>query len=483
MKKERKKINKDDFFIHMFVWTWIYIIIISIFIFFSINVKAADNDFGLLPIRTPETIEYFDLSEDSLGISAQAVFDYGHEFLCDTYNISEDTEYFIVLYNVVYNSYLTGRWRFYMKYVFSPTFNASVYDDTNFLNQNMVFSGDIYGFGCDWQYGVSSTLHYMQYGLESGSDITLYGSNHSVVTYTDTVNQAGIKSVSYVPVWIVSYFGEDILSSNDKVVLTNSTGVEPPFNYTGHATAPTGLPDYFPNINLQHTPTVPTFNSYTFTTYNSPTIDTSSVSSLLESLIDIVVYNFEYLLYNLLGMLQNLFNNITSLFDFLIAWIQYAVKALITNIVNFMQNIYENIVSLFEPFFDMMHDLYLKFLLFVLKAQDFIDLFINPFDYDEFEADLDNWEFKNRTDDLAHSFSDFVAIFSSAHEPETYTLYIGWLQEMPDHSFREINCDQNLDWLNDIKPKYKPVLWVVTLVELFQFITTHVSHFIGGKYK
>ena len=443
-KKNENRINKDDFFIHMFIWTWIYIVILSVFIFVSINVEAASDN------TTGYTDLYYPMEQDENQLFNNAVKDYfesdsdisnGYYLSWWWRDISTVKQYYVVVYSSEQDGQAQG---------FSGTgshFNMG-YNPVGFY----AVSYDIY------QHTVTK---YSENYVSGNKLSSLPSSKYS-------------QNASYISNYVVT------TANINETVLNYSA---PPFNYTGHSVAPSGLPDYFPNVSLQHTPTSPTFSSYTFTTYNSPTIDTSSVSSLLESLIDIVVYNFDYLLSNLLGILQNLFNNISALFSFLIDWIQYAVKALISNIVNFMSNIYDNIVSLFEPFFDMMHDLYLKFLVFVLKAQEFIDLFINPFDYDEFEEDLDNWEFKNRTDDLAHSFSDFVAIFSSAHEPQTYTFYIGWLQEMPDHSFREINLDQNLDWLNDLKPKYKPVLWVVTIVELFQFTTSHVSHFISGRFK
>lgn len=482
-KKNENSINKDNFFIHMFIWTWIYIVILSVFIFFSINVKAASDNLGKLPIRTPVTSAYFNLTEDALGISPQEVFDYGHDFLCNTYNIDEDTEYFIVLGDVNYNSYLTGRWRFYMTYVFLPTFNGNVYDDTNYLNQTLTFSGTKYNFSCDWQYGVPSTLNYMNYGTLNGNDITLYGSDADSVQYSTSVNNVGTKSISYVPLWVVYYSGDGIYSTNDNLILTNLSTNPPPMSYTGHATAPNNLPDYFPDVDLSHTPTPPTINNYNFTTYTSPTIDTSSLESLVESLIDVVVYNFSYLLTNISGIVSNAINNISDFFDYVIDSIKFGFKSLIENIQNAVETFYNNLVSLFEPVFEIFNDLYVRLALFIYKVTDFIDLFIHPFNYDEFEQDFENWEFKQRTDELAHSFSDFVAVFSSAHEPETYTLYIGWLMEMPDHSFREVNCDQNLDWLNDLKPTYRPILWVITLIELFQFITTHVQSFISGRYE
>lgn len=253
----------------MFRGLWVLIVILSVFIFFSIHGECASNNSGKLPIRTGETNQYFSLSEDSLGIDPQTVFDTAHNFLCSTYNIDSDADYFVLISDINYNSYLTGRWRFFMTFVFNPTYPANINDSSNYLQQNMVFEGDIYQISYDWQYNVPSTLATINYGPQQINSLTLYGPESRQIDYTTDVNNVGSKSISYVPRFVVLYSGDGIYSGNDKLVLTNSAGgIINPSGNIAQVIDPSLFNNY-PNVS-NTLPSLPTINHYTWNTYNSP---------------------------------------------------------------------------------------------------------------------------------------------------------------------------------------------------------------------
>ena len=99
---EKKTINKDDFFIHMFIWTWIYIVIFSVFIFFSINVKAAsESTIGYTDL-------YYPMAQDENQLFNNAVKDYlesdsdisnGYYMAWWRRDITTVKQYYVVVYS------------------------------------------------------------------------------------------------------------------------------------------------------------------------------------------------------------------------------------------------------------------------------------------------------------------------------------------------------------------------------------------------
>lgn len=351
-----KKFDKNelkDFILGPFLLVFAFVICIClVFWLSSLTSHAASDGDGSLPIRLGLTSNYFSLSEDSLGINPEDVFDTAHSFLCTQYNIDVDEDYFIVLSDSNYNSFLTGRWRFYMVFVFNPSFPNNVTDSSNYLQQDMVFSGHIYTISYDWQYNVPSTLAYMDYSDQGIGSISLYGSQAEQINYTTDVNQVGQKSISYVPKYVVFYSGDGIYSSNDMLVLTNSA--RPVLNPTGDSSSVTGHSQsgYYPNVNINNLPSHPSISHNSFTTFNPPTIDTSSLEALVESLIDTISYCFDYLSSNIQSAFNSLFNNVSSLIGYIGDLLNYGFKVVQSAIDNAMQTFIDNLSSLFLPLAD-----------------------------------------------------------------------------------------------------------------------------------
>ena len=126
---------------------------------------------------------------------------------------------------------------------------------------------------------------------------------------------------------------------------------ERPIIPTGHATPPGEFDS--PLYNTGHAqpvqvPNTPSINNYSWTTHNNPPIDTTNLDSLVSSLIDIVVYNFNYLFTNLAGLFNNLISNIASLFSYIGQVIEYYGNLIISNLQNLITTFYNNMVSLVE---------------------------------------------------------------------------------------------------------------------------------------
>ena len=351
-----KKFDKNelkDFILGPFLLVFAFVLIIcSVFWLSSLTSHAASDGEGALPIRLGLTSNYFSLTEDSLGIDPETVFETAHDLLVQTYNLDSDSDYFIILTDSDYNSFLTGRWRFYMTFVFNPVYPGSVTDSTNYVTQDMTFGGHIASAAYDWQYGVPSTLAPMSYSDTGLGSVSLYGPNASQINYSTDVNQVGQKSISYVPKYVVYYSGDGIYSSNDILVLTNSA--RPVLNTTGDPSAVTGHSQsgYYPNVNINNLPSHPSISHNSLTTFNPPSIDTSSLEALVESLIDTVSYCFSYLSSNIQAGFNSIVNNVSSLIGFIGDLLNYGFKVVQSAIDNAMQTFIDNLTSLFLPLAD-----------------------------------------------------------------------------------------------------------------------------------
>lgn len=446
----------------MFRGLWVLIVILSVFIFFSIHGECASNNSGKLPIRTGETNQYFSLTEDSLGIDPQTVFETAHTFLCNTYNIDSDSDYFVLISDINYNSYLTGRWRFFMTFVFNPTYPANINDSSNYLQQNMVFEGDIYGISYDWQYNVPSTLATMNYGPQQSTSVTIYGPDSRQIDYTTNVNNVGSKSISYVPRFVVLYSGDGIYSANDKLVLTNSAGgIINPSGNIGQVIDPSLFNNY---NNVSDTfPTAPTINNYTWNTYNSPPIDTTNLESLVESLIDVVNYGFNYLKDNISGSINNLQSNLSSLFHYLGDLVNYGFKSIQNTINSGIQNLVDNFKSLFQP------------------LVDYVNYIIQPFDSNIIYDNISETTFISQISDFTDCIDSFTGVFTEVSEPNTFQVPIHLENLNGVLLFRDLQTSYiNFDLILPYRDTIRGFIWAFTTFGLFITIIDSIANYING---
>lgn len=156
---------------------------------------------------------------------------------------------------------------------------------------------------------------------------------------------------------------------NDPIatIFTNTVPVIPEEFQTGHAVEPSYDSDTIIDSGLHPNlkPTFPTINNYSFTTYVTPTLDTSSLENIMKSVYDAVVYNGQYLAQNIGGAINNLTSNISNMFGYVSDLGSYLVQRIINTIKQTASNLFDNFKGLFEPvlnsfanFINMMNTLY-----------------------------------------------------------------------------------------------------------------------------
>ena len=172
-------------------------------------------------------------------------------------------------------------------------------------------------------------------------------------------NPSGNSGTSPHGVWCPRYpfyyNGEPLVyEALDIEVLVSDVYVPTPIP-TGHATQPNNDPNNLingSNGNPIARPTPPTITSYSPTVWNPPSIDTSTIETLLESIWECLEYGFNYLKDNLSGWFNNLLSNLDSWFGYVVDSIYYACNKIVKSIQDFATDLYNNFVSLFEPIYD-----------------------------------------------------------------------------------------------------------------------------------
>lgn len=343
-------------------------------------------------------------------------------------------------------------------FITNPTITESYPDNYDFHNGNIkVNSNNVQLLAVNVRV---SDNYVTGDAINLGTEVTLCGSSA-------TVTLGNGYLTSRYPFLMVGT--DEIKSSNDKVIFTNTAPVTIP---TGHATEPINNPDNLikdSNNNLIHKPTAPTINNYSWTTYNNPPIDTTDLQSVLESIWDSLVYNFTYLFSNLGGLFNNLINNIENFVNYIADSIYYISNNIVSAIQDFATDFYNNMVSLFEPM--------------VQSIQDTADLFLNPFDEEEFEEQIDSCQLITRYNELLDNCEIIQQIFDETSEPDSFILYIDFENPFADSEHKIIASEINFNWLVPLRPAYRPFLTVFTLIECFVGGFRILGNIIGGKAK
>ena len=248
----------------------------------------------------------------------------------------------------------------------------------------------------------------------------------------------------------------------------------------GHATAPefgngsgvggsdflgTGA-DFGASVSQATKPNAPTITNYTWNTYNAPTVDTSTLETLLQSLIDIVKYNTTYIVGGITGLIENLLTNLQNMFAYIGALIEYSLRVLVTNIQNAIQNLYENFKSLVEPIFQ---------LLDIVKEK--VEYITEPFDKEEFFHQVDGNHLITACIHIEDYGEQVKSILTNAQERNTFHLNITY----PKPDGTNFQTMISFDWLYPLRHLYMPYLWVFTILYLFFSACRLLGNVIGGK--
>lgn len=439
MEKKQRKIDKKAFI------EWFLVIITGIIInflcvlIFSITSHAESN--------------YFPMQQNENGNIPQYIIDYFND------NYAED--YYIVLRWWGHNASFNEDYIYFL--MFPKTNDFMVYGEI--LNNGYQFS--LYNSGN--QIGGLSNGHM---GFRNGSQSDYWNGGQNITGWqvlNSSLYDNSTDFVSNFKIWTNS--NED----NRDVVLRYGSDEE--IIDVGHATHPhfDGLhPHYGNTVNPpDEVPPTYTINNYSWTTYNNPPVDNSSTDALLESIFDILSYNAGYLQTNISNEFDNLILNIKGLVDYMGETLQYYGDLIIANIQNGIQNFYDNMVSLVEP----IHD---KISALQEKVEEVADLFINPFDEEEFDEQIENSSFFTNYNAIIDNCEEISEIFDYAEERDHFSLYISFENPFADSEHKIIASEINFDWLVPLRSVYRPFIWVCVLIELFVGGARVLTRIIGG---
>lgn len=292
-------------------------------------------------------------------------------------------------------------------------------------------------------------------GYNQGVFLNMLSSNYT--TTTDFISNFRIYTSNLENAEVVLRYGSDPVPP-----LEIGTAIIPPAalvpEYLSGDTAPTNVPPSY------------TVNNYNWTT--APTFDGSSVINGIQSIKD----TLDWLSSNLHNEIVNLVVNIKGLAEYIGKTIQYYGNMLVETINNLIQNLYDNMKALVEPIYTKLENFYNDFL-------EFADLFIHPFDQEEFAEQMESCELINQYEELMDNCEVIQQIFDYAEERDYFVLYIDFENPFADSEHKIIHSQISFNWLVPLRSVYRPFLWTFTLFECFVGGMRILGNIIGGKAK
>lgn len=318
--------------------------------------------------------------------------------------------------------------------------------------------GELYSNGYQWSlYNIgSATVTYRevkiqkpQYWYWDNDDFSHY------YTWTGSYSSLYDSSIGYVSNFRLYNVNDPEIR---KVVL--KYGYAPPdyFHGDGHAIPPDlDSPEYPTGATIpDRVPQFHTWNTYTWNTYNAPNFDTSSLESMVESLGDIVTYNAEYLADGIGGSIGNLGTNLKNYIEDLGNIMKYYGDLINKNLKKFADNIYDNFKELLEPIYAV------------------VDLFVKPWDAQEFQQQLNESAFYGSLDTTITQIRSFGTSLTNATEPENLSFSInltgiGW-------GTSEID----FNWIKPFRNIIRLIIGCVLVYWLIIEIITGINNVIGS---
>ena len=318
--------------------------------------------------------------------------------------------------------------------------------------------GEINSNGYQWSlYKVGNftvTYREIKYKTSSGPTSNISNNPYSNTYFTNRNSSLYSTSINWV--------------SNYRIYRTNTVGADIILNYgylppnyfhgEGHAIAPSlDSPQYPTGATVPHeVPQFHTWNSYTWNTYNPPSFDTSTLESMIESLGDIIQYNAEYIADGISGAIENLGNNLKNYIEDLGNIFKYYGDLISGNIKDFAENIYDNIQELLEPIYTV------------------VDLFVKPWDSEEFQQQLNESSFYGSLDTTITQIRSFGTSLTQASEPENLTFTInltgiGW-------GISEID----FNWIKPFRSIIRLIIGCVLVYWLAIELITGINNVIGS---
>lgn len=415
-------------------FTWAFIILVCIFIIFTSPVKAAESQ-KKLPYDY--SWNYYAIPETTLNIALSHASNY--------FDTSEDNV-IVFWYEIGNGSWL---YQFCVAQVDDVTYTSGYNYDTADLTVNNItlhFSHSAIGFTDGNSLVDPGNQNY------SPSSYTFFGSNAVLVQPTGPITQ----TYTHMPL-----YGTVVL--DDQLII--GTPEDNPVIDTGHATEPINDPDNFINGIDGHPiakPDPPTITPFTPPVPQFPSIDTSTIETLLESLIDVTLYGIEYLTGILTGFFSNFLSNLTNLFNFLIDSLNYAINKIIKSIQDLATDFYNNMVSLFEPMF---------------QALEYIS---QPISGTVIYDNLSNTGIISNYNSIVTDLNAFKDSFDNLSEPATYSIPIH-LENLPSSYFGNLSTQYiDLSVINPVKSIIRTFIWALVTYGLIITIFDSIANYING---
>lgn len=449
MEKKTRKIDLNNILLPLF---WAFILVLCVFVLSS-TVNAATGSNGELPYNVPDFRGANNVIPD---LAIEMARDRAIDTIQNYYGYTGDISFIMFTNDGIINNYIYD-----VMVIPMPSINYNIAPTSNYRESAYFVTANYVPM---FRVGVLLNFDHTERNLNAGNGANLCGS----------VATSELNGETFTPRYPFYMYGiEELSSTNGTVIFTNIQPVNIPL---GHATQPINNPENIINGLDGHKiqkPTFPTINNYSWTTYNNPPIDTSTVETLLESIFDSMVYNFSYLFTNLGGLFANLINNIGDLIEFVVDSIYYAVNNIVSAIQDFATDFYNNMVSLFEPIAENIKTLR-------EKIEEFADLFIHPFDEEEFEEQIENSSFMTNYHAIVDNCEVLEEIIDYAEERDHFSLYISFENPLDNSVHRIISSEISFDWLVPLRSVYRPFLWVCVLIELFVGGARVLTHALGG---
>ena len=364
---------------------------------------------------------------------------------------SDTIIYFINTYDRYYDSLGEYEWN-QITYVITPTVQSGYSSSLDYLTTHVNISGS------------GGTMQFKWDGRYRGP-YTMAGTFSLLDSYTTETNSHG----SFTRLYPFYLTGSDLYSyhlpdgSGDPVlVFTNTVPYSPDVPSVGHATQPSNDPNNFINGSngLPVTrPISPIINNYTWNTWTSPTVDTSSVESLLESLIDVVSSLLSWLGSNISGEFNNLVSNLENLFNFLVQGIENGFNKVISSIQGLGTDLYNNFVSLFEP---------------ITQQLSYIS---SPIDTELIQGEVESTSIMSDYSEIVSIKNSFVSVFTDTSEPSSFTIPI----HLENLSMLNVGTQYiDLSVINPVKSALRTFIWVLVTFGLVVTIIDSIPNYING---
>lgn len=211
----------------------------------------------------------------------------------------------------------------------------------------------------------------------------------------------------------------------------------------------------------------------------SPSFDNSSVENGLNSVFNIISW---------LG--NNIKDSITSLGSYIVDSTMWGMQKIIDTIrdkIDEVKTAISNVITTINTTLGSIQNAIQNFKLSMenLKTtiEEIADLFIHPFNEEEYQEQIADCELINQYNTLIDNCEVIQQIFDYAEEENHFSLYIDFENPFADSEHKIIHSEINFDWLVPLRSVYRPFLWVFTLFECFVGGMRVLGNVIGGKAK